>query len=98
MLYGLGKASLAERLNCDIDEADRIIQGLYNAFPQLRVYVDRQQKYPMRHDGYINTFLGDKLRVQEYKWWLKATSDRERKNLEARIERLSVNLPIDFVA
>lgn len=52
----------------------------------------------MEHNGFINTFLGDKLQIQEYKWWLKATSDRERKNLEARIERLSVNLPIDFVA
>ena len=94
MLYGLGKASLAERLNCDIDEADRIIQGLYNAFPQLRVYVDRQQKYPMEHNGFINTFLGDKLQIQEYKWWLKATSDGEKRNLEARAARLGVNLPI----
>ena len=94
VLYGLGKKSLAERLNSTEDEAEDIIQGLYRSFPQLRVYVASQQKYPFDHDGYINTMLGDKLLIQEYELWKKSTSEREKKNLEARIERLGVNLPI----
>lgn len=95
VLYGLGKKSLAERLNSTEDEAEDIIQGLYKSFPQLRVYVAGQQKYPFDHDGYINTMLGDKLLIQEYELWKKSTSEREKKNLEARIERLGVNLPIN---
>jgi len=94
VLYGLGKSSLAERLDCSVEEAEDIIQGLYKSFPKLREYVESQQKYPMEHGGYINTMLGDKLKVMEYDLYLKATSDKERKNLEARIKRLGCNLPI----
>lgn len=93
-LYGLGKRSLAERLNCSEEEAENIIQGLYKSFPKLREYVAIQQQYPLDHNGYINTMLGDKLRVQEYEWLLKSSSEREKKNLIARIQRLGVNLPI----
>ena len=54
-----------------------------------------QQQWPLQHGGYINTFLGDKLKVQEWEYYEKATSQREAKNLEARIQRLGVNLPIN---
>lgn len=94
VLYGLGRKSLAERLNCSEEEAGHIIQGLYTSFPGLRKYVDGQQNYPLEHDGFIRTFLGDNLRIQEYEWWLKSSNEKERKNLEARIQRLGVNLPI----
>lgn len=94
VLYGLGKKSLADRLNCSEAEAENIIQGLYKSFPKLREYVAVQQQYPLDHGGYINTMLGDKLKVQEFEWLLKATSEREANNLKARIQRLGVNLPI----
>lgn len=95
VLYGLGKNSLAERLECSIEESDRIIQGLYKSFPKLREYVDVQSQYPFDHSGYVNTMLGDKLRLAEYTDYLpKAKDDRERNNIIARIRRLGVNLPI----
>lgn len=97
VLYGLGKKSLAERLNCSEEEAENIIQGLYTSFPQLRKYVAQQQEYPLEHDGYINTMLGDKLRVKEMDYLIKErkTGNKwEEKNLIARIQRLGVNLPI----
>lgn len=95
VLYGLGKNSLAERLECSIEEAEHIIQGLYRSFPQLRVYVEEQGNFPIQNDGYINTFLGDRLRLVEWTDYLpKAKSDREANNILARIKRLGVNLPI----
>ena len=45
VLYGLGKKSLAERLNCSEQEAEHIIQGLYTSFPKLREYIAGQQQY-----------------------------------------------------
>lgn len=75
-----------------MEEADDIINGLYRSFPKLREYVGQQQKYPFEHGGYINTMMGDKLKVIEYDLWKKATSNYEKKNLEARIQRLGVNL------
>ena len=55
-----------------------------------------QQQYPFSHDGYINSIMGDKLKIKEYDLWLKANS-REKNNLKARCERLSVNLPINKI-
>lgn len=94
ILYGLGKKSLAEKLNCSVDEAETIIESVYNAFPKLREYVKKQQEYPFTHDGYINTFFGDKLQVDEWKYYKAATTSGERTKQKARIERLGVNLPI----
>ena len=94
VLYGLGKNSLAERLDCTVAEAEHIIQGLYTSFPQLRLYVESQQQYPLDHDGYVNTMLGDKLRIAEFTLYKKAKNPREINNLVARIKRLGVNLPI----
>ena len=91
VLYGLGKRSLAERLNCSEDEAEDIIQGLYKSFPKLREYVESQQKYPFEHKGYINTFMGDKLKVDEWRFYEKAKTQGEKRNLTARIQRLGVN-------
>ena len=95
VLYGLGKNSLAERLDASVEEAENIIQSLYKSFPKLREYVETQGEYPLNHNGYINTMLGDKLRVREFYDYLpKAKTQRERQNLIARIKRLGVNLPI----
>lgn len=91
----MGKNSLAERLDCSIQEAEDIIQGLYKSFPKLREYVDKQSQYPLDHCGFINTMLGDKLQLREFVEYLpKAKTDRERNNIIARINRLGVNLPI----
>ena len=94
VLYGLGKKSLAERLNCSEQEAEHIIQGLYTSFPRLREYIAGQQKYIFDNKGYINSMLGDKLKVKEYELWGKAKDRWEKNNLKARCERLAVNLPI----
>ena len=94
VLYGLGRRSLAERLNCSEEEAMRVIEALYSAFPKLREYVESQQIYPLQHDGYVNTMLGDKLRVQEWAEYCKTRNPYERRNLEARIKRLGCNMPI----
>ena len=97
VLYGLGKKSLSERLNCSIQESEQIIQGLYKSFPKLREYVATQGQYPLDHQGAVNTVLGDRLVVPEYKYLIKAIkegNEYEEKSLKARIQRLGVNLPI----
>ena len=95
VLYGLGKNSLAERLDASLEEADDIIQSLYQSFPKLRSYVNDQGEYPLNHDGFVNTMLGDKIQLKEWTDFLpKATSKYEENNIIARIKRLGVNLPI----
>ena len=94
------KKSLAERLHCDVAEAERVILALYSAFPRLREYVKEQQDYIMEHEGRINSILGDRLVVPEWKYYLKAKQkgdQREMNSLVSRIQRLGVNLPINNI-
>ena len=94
LLYGLGINSLATRLDTTPEEADRITKAMFNMYPELDEYIKYQQQYPLEHDGYINTFFGDKLKVEEWKYYKAATNAKEKKGQEARIKRLGVNLPI----
>ena len=96
VLYGLGKRSLAERLNCSEEEAEHIIEGLYTSFPKLREYIAKQQRYVFEHEGLLNTMLSDRLKIKEYDLWKKCNDKWEKNNLKARCERLSVNLPINL--
>ena len=94
ILYGLGKNSLAERINASPEEAGRVIETVFKTYPKLKPYIERQQVYPFTHDGRVNTLFGDTLVPPEWKYYLEAPTQREKKNLEARIKRLAVNLPI----
>ena len=94
VLYGLGKTTLAGKLHCSVNEALKIIESLYNAFQQLRTYVNGQQDYPLTHDGYVNTMLGDKLRVNIWDDYKYAKTSGEKRQLEQTIKRLGVNMPI----
>lgn len=94
LLYGLGVNSLATRLNVSKEDAEEIVESVYSAYPKLREYVAQQQAYPLSHNGAVNTFFGDRLVVDEWKYLQKATTNGERRNLEARIGRLGCNLPI----
>lgn len=93
ILYGLGANSLATRLNVSKKDAEEIIEGVYQAYPKLREYVAHQQAYPLAHEGRVNTFYGDRLVVDEWRFYKTATGG-EKRNLEARIGRLGCNLPI----
>lgn len=101
LLYGLGLTSLSERLNCSLEESKKIIDSVYSNFPKLREYVAIQGNYPIRNSGYVNTMLGDKLQTQPewdlYQKAIRKGNKYEEKNLEARIQRLGVNLPISKI-
>ena len=94
LLYGLGMKSLAQRLNCSEEEAKNIIDAVYSAYPKLREYIATQQQYPFTHNGHVNTFFGNKLKLVEWDWLMKAESTGEQRSLQAKIQRLGVNYPI----
>ena len=65
--------------------------------PKLREYVKKQQEYPLQHNGEVSTFFGDRLVVDEWKYYQKATSSYEKKSLAARIGREGCNYPIQGI-
>lgn len=97
IMYGLGRTTLAAKLDCTPEEADMIIESVFQAFPDLRHYIQLQQQYPIDNHGEINTMLGDTIVVPEYGWLMEAKERgdmAEARRLEARLKRLGVNLPI----
>lgn len=94
LMYGLGKQSLAERINCSVEEAQRLIDVFYTAYPRVKDYVREQGDYVFTHNGCVNTLYGDRICPEEWKYYLEAPTQREKKNQEARLRRLGVNLPI----
>lgn len=97
ILYGQGCAALASRLNITKDAAQEIIDQIYTSYPKLREYVKKQQEYPLQHNGEVSTFFGDRLVVDEWKYYVKATDPYEKKSLAARISREGCNYPIQGI-
>ena len=88
---------MAARIGCDEAESERVIQALFNAFPKVKTYIKKQQDYIMEHEGRVNTLMGDRLVVPEWKFYMEAKkkgNKYEERSLESRIKRLGVNLPI----
>ena len=106
LLYGLGSKNLSQQLCTDEKTSQHLKESVLNEYPKLREYVESQQNYPFDESrnsaprmgcwgpGTINTFFGDRLYLREWDYMKKAKDERERKNIEARVRRLSTNLPI----
>ena len=58
-LYGRGIASLAESLGITLEEGKRIQSTLSNRFKVLGEFIKQKSQYPIDHDGYIDTKLGN---------------------------------------
>lgn len=64
----MGYNTLAANSGVSVDEAKRIHKVMFDEFHVLRDYTDKLFAYPESHDGYINTFYGDKLRTEAWKY------------------------------
>lgn len=88
--------TLALQLNVSEDEAQGYIDSLFNQFPVLENFIEKNASYPINHNGYINTILGDKLRVPEYRY-LYEKDQYGRKKLNRSAVRKLDSAGINFV-
>jgi DNA polymerase-1 len=88
-IYGKTAITLANDLDCSIEEAAGIINFLFEKFPGLRNFVDNQHVFVMEH-GYVETLFGRRLHIPN----ANSNKDVER---EAAF-RQSVNYPIQSSA
>ena len=73
-LYGRGVASIAEQLNCSIEEAQDIKDSVFKAFPAIKKFEDDSLRMA-KELGYVTTICGRKRRLPdlqlpefEFKW------------------------------
>lgn len=62
LLYGRGTASIAEQLDCDVDEALAIKQSVFTAFPAISKFEQDSIKMATEK-GYVTTICGRKRRL-----------------------------------
>lgn len=60
--------SLGLQLNVPEEEAQGYIDSLFGQFPVLQKFIEANAAYPLAHNGYVNTELGDTLRVPDYRF------------------------------
>ena len=59
IIYGISSFGLSQRLNIGRSEAKEIIDGYFEAFPQVKIYMDKCIQ-DARKTGYVKTLLGRK--------------------------------------
>lgn len=63
--------TLGTTLNVSEAEAQGYIDVLFGQFPDLEKFIEANSCYPMQHNGYINTELGDTLDVPLTDFYIK---------------------------
>jgi DNA polymerase-1 len=66
IMYGMGYKSLAQQVGVSDDEAKRIIEDFYEAFPKVKIWMDEQIKFAEENE-YIETMFGRKRRFVGFK-------------------------------
>ena len=57
VMYGRGTASVAEQLHCSVEEAQKIIDDFFKAYPGIKRFVEEQQGLAKKR-GYTETAWG----------------------------------------
>ena len=64
IMYGLGVASLAEKINSSVQDAQKIIDGFYDSFPAVKKWMDETDSNAKKY-GYVEDFWGRRRRLPD---------------------------------
>jgi DNA polymerase I len=89
IIYGISAFGLAQRLSIPRLEAERLIQGYFSSFPEVRKFINKSIM-SARELGYVSTLTGRRRYLPEI---LSANA-----NIRGFAERNAVNAPIQGLA
>lgn len=95
--YRMSAKTLGANLNVSEADAQALINTLFNEFPTLKGFIEARAAYPEKHDGLINTFLGDHLQCTD--WKHRWTTDKHGRRIVdrskvAKCQRAGINYSI----
>lgn len=85
IIYGISAFGLSQRLSISRQEADKLIQGYFSSFPEVRKYINNSI-LKARELGYVETLTGRRRYLPEI---LSANA-----NIRGFAERNAINAPI----
>lgn len=97
--YRMSARTLGTNLNVPEAEAQGYIDALFGQFPQLESFILTNSNYPINHNGYIDTELGDTLRCTAWRYlWVpdKRNPGQQRKDgrVIAKLNSAGINYRI----
>ena len=63
-MYGRGVSSIAEQIGGTIEEAQSIVDGFYNAYPKVKLWIDKTVENA-RKTGYVEDYWGKRRRLHD---------------------------------
>jgi DNA polymerase-1 len=91
LIYGMSKFKLADTLNIEVKDADKLIKDYFRATVKLNSYLEKCRKYGMRN-GYIRSFKPYSI-IRHFPKW-QDVKDKDDFKVVGEIERASMNTPI----
>jgi len=85
IIYGISAFGLADRLNISRSEAKELIDGYFQTFPQVKIYMEKSIASAHKN-GYVETILGRKSRL--------ADINSANSVVRGYAERFAINAPI----
>lgn len=64
ILYGMGVASLAEKIGGTTDEARKILDGFFDEFPNIKKWIEKNEEFA-RKNGYVEDIWGRRRRLPD---------------------------------
>ncbi len=89
IIYGISAFGLSQRLNISRSEAKELIDGYFDTYPGVKIYMERSIEKG-RKDGYVSTIFGRKR-------YLRNIQSRNSL-LRSNAERNAINAPIQGAA
>jgi hypothetical protein len=62
-LYGMGSDSMGYRMEMDANEAEELLQKMFEKMWGVKAFIEKKGTYPFEHEGRVDTILGDKLSI-----------------------------------
>ena len=93
LAYGMGANKLADTLQIDKQEAEKLIEDYFTAFPAIEGFLEKLGNFGKQF-GYIKTFPPYNRRRWFSGWYAKMYNSRENMQELSSIERASKNTPI----
>lgn len=89
IVYGIGAFSLSQDLDISVKEAERYIEGYFERYPKVKIYLNRLVQ-DAKHNGYAQTIFNRR----------RIIPDINSRNFQQRSfsERVAMNMPIQGTA
>lgn len=84
--YRMSARTLGDNLNVPESVAQGYIDALFGQFPDLEKFIEYNSSYPINHNGYVETELGDTLRCSSWRYlWVPDPRNPGKKKRDGRI-------------